>query len=130
MTKLLEKPLKAFALYSLLILMISIPAYFLVIDHIWLNELDEHNQIVRDRIVQRFENNPFTSEELALILKTWNNFQADTKIQPINHSQITTDSIYEVEKGRYDKNDGWEEDRFRGLQSYFEINGLPVVFTR
>ncbi|MCB0855150.1 MAG: HAMP domain-containing histidine kinase, partial [Bacteroidetes bacterium] len=34
-------------------------------------------------------------------------------------------SIYEVEKGRYDKNDGWEEDRFRGLQSYFEINGLP-----
>ncbi|MCB0838511.1 MAG: HAMP domain-containing histidine kinase [Bacteroidetes bacterium] len=125
MTKLLEKPLKAFALYSLLILMISIPAYFLVIDHIWLNELDEHNQIVRDRIVQRFENNPVTSEELALILKTWNNLQTDTKIQPINHSQITTDSIYEVEKGRYDKNDGWEEDRFRGLQSYFEINGLP-----
>jgi hypothetical protein len=41
MTKLLNRPLKAFALYALLVLLISVPVYVLVVDYIWTSELDE-----------------------------------------------------------------------------------------
>lgn len=52
MTKLLNRPLKVFTLYALIILLFSIPVYVLVVDHIWVNELDENNWLT---LAYRFE---------------------------------------------------------------------------
>ena len=51
MSKLLNKPLRSFVLYAMLILAISIPVYFYVVDSIWTSELDEHNALVKEQMV-------------------------------------------------------------------------------
>ncbi len=67
MSKLLDKPLKMFALYALLLLSCSIPVYYLVVDHIWLGELDEHNHIIQQRIENKLSKSDFSDEEIGIV---------------------------------------------------------------
>jgi signal transduction histidine kinase len=127
MTKLLNRPLKAFTIYSLIILIISIPAYYLVVDYIWLEELDEHNLIVKERIIERFDQRPIDTNQLEMILDAWNTLQPGTSIHPTNKIH-NKDSMYEVTKMIQYGTES-EIDRFRGLQSFVEINGLPYRIT-
>lgn len=69
MSKLLNKPFKAFTIYALIILACSIPVYYLVVDFIWLDELDEHNQIIKERIENSFNNAQIEESELNSLLK-------------------------------------------------------------
>ena len=64
MNKLLNKTLKAFAIYSLIVFSISIPFYYYTVDKIWLNELDEHNRIIADRTAQEMNNIHLSQDEL------------------------------------------------------------------
>ena len=48
--KLLDSTFKAFSFYSLAILILSIPSYFLVVDWIWVTEIDDHHEIIMERI--------------------------------------------------------------------------------
>ncbi|MCB0638324.1 MAG: hypothetical protein KDC54_16960, partial [Lewinella sp.] len=82
MTKLLNRPLRAFALYSFIVLVISIPVYFYVVDLIWRSELDEHNQLIRDRIAGRLDDQSIEAGELARLLDWWNTLQPGTTLRP------------------------------------------------
>lgn len=119
MIKLLDKPFKAFALYALLILIFSIPVYFLVVDWIWVSELDDNNKIIQERIEHRFGEAHIPENELKIILETWNLLQPSSSIIPLEDDPPRTDSIYEVTKYNEYEN---ESDRFRGLQSDIFIN--------
>lgn len=126
MTKLLQKPFKAFTIYALIILACSIPAYYLVIDSIWHEELDEHNRIIKTRIEQRINKVHFEEGQLDKTLEAWNQVQPGTKLQEINRNEIHDDSIYTVVKyNEYQKQD----DRFRGLVSCILIDGKPYRLT-
>ena len=63
------KPFKAFTIYALIILACSIPVYYLVVDFIWLDELDEHNHIVKERIEYSFNNAQIEENRLNSLLK-------------------------------------------------------------
>ncbi len=128
MSKLLNKPLKAFALYALVILLCSIPAYYVVVDYIWLKELDENNQIVRVRIEKGFADTPITKDKLESILTAWNDIQPGTKITKATRADIRADSIYTQSKvNRYAADN--EINRFRTLSAYIDINGEPYHLT-
>ncbi|WP_416866239.1 MAG: sensor histidine kinase [Imperialibacter sp.] len=128
MSKLLDKPLKIFTLYALFILACSIPAYYLVVDYIWLNELDEHNEIVRTRMEQGLNNIDIDEQTLAQTLKVWNSVQPGTTISAAQPGEAREDSIYTVSKLNIYSEDG-EIDRFRGLQTYLNIYGRPYKLT-
>ena len=106
MTKLLDKPFKAFTIYALIILLVSIPIYFLVVDWIWVTEID------------------VSGHDLETILNTWNTLQPSSSIMPITENIARPDSIYEVTKyNEYEQ----ESDRFRGLQTVIEIDKKPYL---
>jgi len=119
MTKLLDKPFKAFTIYALIILLVSIPIYFLVVDWIWLTEIDDHHEIAMERIEDRFKEAYLSGQELDTILNSWNMLQPSSYIVPLTGTIARPDSIYEVTKyNKYEQ----ESDRFRGLQTVIEID--------
>jgi signal transduction histidine kinase len=128
MSKLLDKPLKIFTLYALFILACSIPAYYLVVDFIWLNELDEHNEIVRTRMERGLNDIDVDEQTLEQTLNVWNSVQPGTTISPALPDEVREDSIYTVSKLNIYSEDR-EIDRFRGLQTYLNIYGRPYKLT-
>lgn len=128
MTKLLNRPLKAFALYALLILLISIPVYVLVVDYIWTSELDENNWLTLQHTKQRLQAKQFTPDEIENINHIWGELQPGVSIVKADGKISLKDSVYEaIRPNEYDEDDG--DDRFRGLKSHIEINGEPYVLT-
>jgi len=128
MSKLLDKPLKMFALYALLLLTCSIPVYYLMVDYIWLGELDEHNYIIRQRIEDELSRSNFSDEEIESVVKLWSVIEPGTSLELVSLSSIPIDSVYEVT--RISNFDGEvESDRFRALQSNIQANGKTYQLT-
>ncbi|UXP32666.1 HAMP domain-containing histidine kinase [Reichenbachiella agarivorans] len=122
MTKLLDKPFRIFTVYALIILIGSVPVYYIVVDHIWLHELDEHNLIIKDRIIGYFDQQTIDSTELRQTINAWKIMQPGTSLNLVQ--EIGQDSIYEITKQNIYA-PAFEIDRFRGYQTYLHINGLP-----
>jgi signal transduction histidine kinase len=128
MTKLLNRPLKAFGLYSMVILLISIPVYALVVDYIWINELDENNWLTLQHTKKKLQTKEFTKAEIEQIIKVWGELQPGLSIVKAVGREPFKDRVYEaIRPNLFDEDDG--EDRFRGLESYTEINGEPYILT-
>ncbi len=120
MSKLLNKPFRAFTLYALVILACSIPVYYIVVNSIWMSELDEHNLIVKDQISNRLTKVNVEPVKLEQVLKLWNVLQPGTTLTP-DVLLTKKDSLYTITReNQYVKG---EIDRFRGLLTSVKING-------
>jgi len=126
MIKLLDKPLKAFIIYSFVVLLCSIPVYFLMVDWIWVHEVKAHNEIVAESTKKHLIDLRMDDRQVGESVALWNKLQPDTKLQPA--PSIKPDSTYDVyRKNRYIPIKGY--DRFQGLVTYFAINGKPYSLT-
>ncbi|MBA4853428.1 HAMP domain-containing sensor histidine kinase [Emticicia sp. BO119] len=123
MSKLLNKPLRAFTLYALIILILSIPAYYWVVDTIWLNELDVHNKTVEGHIKDGFKKNNLSSNQITEAINVWSQIQPGVKIRQVQPFEVKKDSVYEVIRPNKYANEVGE--RFRGRSTYFYIQGKP-----
>lgn len=122
MSKLLNRPLRYFALYALLLLACSVPVYYVVVDRIWLSELDEHNQIIKQRIENKLTGTALDPQELERMLALWKVLEPGTTLEPMPKTVGPKDSLYTVTRTT-DFGNELETDRFRGLQSYINVNG-------
>ncbi|MBE9463155.1 sensor histidine kinase [Dyadobacter subterraneus] len=122
MNKLLNRPLKAFTLYALLVLACSIPVYYFIVDYIWRSELDEYNEIVKSRIESGLNKLSLHKDEWEKTIALWNKTQPGTKIEKSLLRVSPPDSIYTIMRG---KQSASEEDleRYRGLSSYIKVQG-------
>ena len=120
--QLLKKTLRPFACYSLLVLLISIPVYYFIIDFLWKNELDKHHAVVRNNIEQEINNLQLTESALQEFLATWNKIQPRTSLQTAKDGHLVSDSIYTTI--RYDIHEK-EIEQFRGSFSTILINNQP-----
>ncbi len=124
MTKLLNKPLKTFIVFTCLVLACSIPAYFYLVESIWIDELDDHNEFLKEQIQTRFDgNNP---DELSMKIALWNEIQGASQISLA--SGFRKDSVYIIEREIPDRG-AIELERFRGLSSIISLNGKPYSVT-
>lgn len=118
LTKLLNKPLRTFIVFTCLVLACSIPVYFYLVESIWLDELDDHNQQVKNQILTRFSKSD--PEELKRKITLWNEIQVSSHIRPVY--TFHEDSIYLTEREIMDGG-SMELERFRGLSSVISLNG-------
>nr|WP_121274199.1 HAMP domain-containing sensor histidine kinase [Pedobacter schmidteae] len=126
MIKLLDKPLKAFIIYAFVVLSCSIPVYFLMIDWIWIREVNEHNRIVAESTKQNLNSLKLNDKQLAQSIHLWNKLQPETTLEPT--TSIKPDSTYNVyRKNKYIPSKGY--DRFNGLVTYFKINNVAYRLT-
>lgn len=120
--KLIDKPFRAFVWYSLSILIISIPVYYLVVDFIWVSELDEHNQIIKEHIIKELDGKQISEEELNALVKIWKSVQPGTSLVLCDTCVNRKDEIYEISRNISTSEED-ETDRFRGLRSSIQLNG-------
>ncbi|WP_316817190.1 HAMP domain-containing sensor histidine kinase [Pedobacter nyackensis] len=124
--KLLDKPLKAFATYALVVLICSIPVYFFIIDKIWIHEINEHNLIVAESTKKNLLKLNFNEQQLEESVKLWNSLQPETKLQQVNG--LKPDSTYNLyRENTYMPDKGY--DRYHGLVTYFNIGSKPYSLT-
>lgn len=127
MKPLLSKTTKPFIIYVLIILVISIPAYYLVVDAIWKHELDEHNDIVARKTTSQINSLKLSEEKLIETIQLWNDVQPSTNIQKLEKNDNLKDSIFIVEKP-HDFLHFEEIDRFRCLSKVIYLNKKPYRF--
>lgn len=96
MSKLLHKPLKLFVAYAFVVLLLSIPAYFAVVDYIWQDELDENNQVVRQRIEHGLQHTVLSDSSLANLLTGSGSFWTLTATR---HGRTSSSSTRSASQG-------------------------------
>ncbi|MGG7438057.1 sensor histidine kinase [Chryseobacterium arthrosphaerae] len=128
MKPLLTKTTKPFLIYVLIVLMISIPVYYFVVDTIWQSELDEHNQIIVEKTAYEFNQLKLSDEALDKSLELWNHIQPETNIERITADQIKNDTVYTYEKHLPFISEQ-KKERYRCLKKVVYVQGKPYLFT-
>ncbi|WP_394676248.1 sensor histidine kinase [uncultured Sphingobacterium sp.] len=128
MKPLLSKITAPFLLYVLIVLGVSIPVYYFVIDGIWKSELDEHNEIIVKKTTYELNSLKLSEDKLEASIALWNNIQPETNIHRVKPGDLLQDSVYTIEKPQRFV-DPKTIDRFRCLSSVIQINGAPYRFT-
>lgn len=111
-------------LYSLFVLGASVPAYYYLVDNIWLEELDEHNLSIAKQTENELNKLNLSDDELTESIRLWNKIQPGTNLKELYRNVSGPDSVYTIWK-----QDPYEEhkdiDRFRGLVRHILINDKP-----
>ncbi|WP_223560491.1 sensor histidine kinase [Chryseobacterium lathyri] len=128
MKPLLSKTTKPFIIYVLIILVISIPVYYFVIDTIWKGELDEHNATIAEKTAYEFNSLKLSDQELEKSLVLWNQIQPGTDIKKILYNSLKKDVFFTVEKQKTFASQP-ETERYRCLMKVIYINNKPFLFT-
>ncbi len=127
MKPLLSKTTKPFIIYVLIILVISVPIYYLVVDAVWKHELDEHNEIVAEKTTLQINSLKLSDGKLNETIKLWNDVQPTTNIQNVEKNDNFKDSIFILEKP-HDFLHFEDIDRFRCLSKIIYLNKKPYRF--
>lgn len=116
--KLLNKTTASFLLFSVLILLISVPAFYYITERLYIEETDETLSLHRDE---------FLKEELPKMnnndISLWNKYNRNVQIIP-SHI-VTKDTIFD--KIYFDELEN-ENEPYRELNSPIEINGQPYTY--
>lgn len=128
MKPLLRKITTPFLLYVLIVLGVSIPVYYFVIDGIWKSELDEHNEIIVKKTAYELNRLQLSEDRLQASIALWNSIQPETNIQKVRPGDLLQDSVYTIEKPQRFV-EPKTIDRFRCLSSVIQINGVSYRFT-
>ena len=119
MKKLLDQSLRPLVIYAMVVLIISIPVYFLTINWIWENELDKHHYAIREKLEKRLTSLDLPDSSVAGMISVLD------KVQPgFSFTQATApslDSSYTLIRFDTFMND---REQFRCLTTDIRVNGI------
>ncbi|SDQ66931.1 Signal transduction histidine kinase [Chryseobacterium soldanellicola] len=128
MKPLLTKTTKPFIIYVLIILVISIPVYYFVVDTIWKSELDEHNLTIAEKTAYEFNNLKLSDKELEKSINLWNQIQPGADIEKMPFKCVKKDHFFTIEKQKSFTSKP-EIERYRCLKTIVYINKKAFLFT-
>jgi len=128
MKPLLSKTTRPFLIFVMIVLVFSIPVYYFVVDAIWQDELDEHNEIVAEKTGYEFNKMNASIEEIQNSITLWNHIQPGTNIEKITSNHLRKDSLFTTEKYKPFSTDPTIE-RYRCLKKVIYIKKQPYLFT-
>ncbi len=126
MKKLLNRSIVPLIIYSLIVIILSIPAYFFIVNRIWVEELDDHHSVTKAKIEKQFNTLNYQEPQLTEAINLWNTLQHGVVIKPTTQSEVKLDSFYTT--SRFDEYHN-DQEQFRGMVSYIKINESPYQIT-
>ncbi len=128
MSKLLNKPLRTFIIYASIVLLTSVPVYFFAVDNIWLQELDENNEIIAERAVYQLERTDFRIHNSDSLFTFWNIIQPNARLEKLDRNKaLPADTTYTIYKPHVNPDFKKFKDRFRVLERAFILDGNPCL---
>ncbi|WP_170299143.1 sensor histidine kinase [Larkinella terrae] len=120
MKKLLNRSLKPMLIYALLVSVGSIPVYFLIIDFIWLRELDKHHYGIKRKLENRIDALSLPDSTVQQTVSILNRTEPGFTLTAVGASR--PDSLYTLIRF-----DPFLQDReqFRCLVTSIRINNRP-----
>ena len=128
MKKLLNKTLLSFTIYSLIVLLASVPTYFYFIDQIWIDEIDENNELISQKIQNQLQRLQLNETELKKSIILWNKIQPNNNLEKTDATTLIQDSTYSVLR-QNPYLDYEDINRFRGLTRIIVLNGNNYILT-
>ncbi len=128
MNRLLNKPLRTFIIYASIVLLASVPVYFYAVDTIWLQELDENNDIIAERAVYQLDRTDFRIHNPDSLFTFWNIIQPNARLERLEENRkMPADNRYTIYKGHANPDYKRFKDRFRVLERAFLLDGRPYL---
>lgn len=98
--------------------------YYLVIEKIWIAELDEHNQTMAETTEKAFNRLSLTENERKDKIEFWNNIHPGLYLEELPEGKTITDSTFTAKKdSKYVPKEA--DDNFRVLITSIRISGKP-----
>jgi len=119
MKRLLDKTLRPLAIYALIVLLLSIPAYYFIVDRIWRNELDKHQYALRDKIESRLSKLNLPDSTIEQTINIWNEIEPGFILTSHPTDTVIKDSIYTSTRFDHFLQD---TEQFRSLSTSVRIN--------
>jgi hypothetical protein len=127
MKPLLRKITNPFLIYVLIVLGISVPVYYVVIDGIWKSELDEHNKIIVEKTAFELNSLRLSDEKLQHSITIWNSIQPSTDIRkPGANDSGQRQYLHDRKQKSYVSHENI--DRFRCLSTGGADQWCPLSF--
>lgn len=118
MKKLLDQSLRPLVIYTMVVLVVSIPVFFLIINWIWENELDKHHYAIREKLEKRLTNldlaDSAVNDMIGVLDKIQPGFSFNEAVTP------SPDSTYTLIRFDTFMND---REQFRCLTTDIRVNG-------
>jgi len=99
-----------------------------MVDAIWQEELDEHNEIVAEKTSFEFNQMKISNEQIQRNIALWNQIQPGTNIIKLSSDSLKKDSIFTTEKYKPFSADK-KIERYRSLKKVIYIKNEPYLFT-
>ncbi len=115
--KLLNRTIRTYIIFSIITLIVGIPVFYAVIEHLYIQDVDE-SLVLRKKELQTRVNRIKTQDEIKL----WQDLDGDIFITPLNSTLTLKDSIYQTFHFDTLAN---EIEPYRELSTSITINNLP-----
>ena len=124
MNKLLNYSFRAFTIYAFVLLILSLPAYYFLVNAIWVMELDEHNNNIKNKIQTQLQQKIHTEDALSQTIRVWELVGGSTKIEPSIFLGAVNDSVFSQTVTENDK-----EESYRILNSQIFLLNKPYLLS-
>ena len=116
--KLLDRTLRTYLLYSIVVMLISTPVFYIVIGRLFTEEIDEVLWLRKEAIESHLSR--FASEQALL---NWRDLEGNTRLLPITPKTPLHNRIYDVEYREHPNNPKSESEPFRELSARLSFRG-------
>ncbi len=120
--KLIYKITSVYLIISLSVFLVSLPLFYIAIEGLWIEDVDDSLRYQREKIVSGIESNDISDEEIGRYVNFGQLIDDGIVIESIESITEESDSIYY--QSAFDATRGHVEP-FRELLSYRYINGKP-----
>ncbi|HRH69850.1 MAG TPA: HAMP domain-containing sensor histidine kinase [Flavobacteriales bacterium] len=124
--KLLHHTRRPIWIYATVVLLLSIPAYYLVLRTVWLADIDEDLVVIKHKVQRGIHAGQPSEEALAEAIRWINAIEAGVQLRALPPDSVVEERFHTVE--RYDDLHGHEEP-FRTYESMIVLNGSPYAIT-
>ena len=119
--KLFHKTLYVYLTYSIIVFVISVPVFYLLVQHLWIEDVDDSLLFQKEKIINGISSFRTDSATIMQFSETAMAFDLGIYVVPLKNQPPDYDSIYN--NSFYDKT-RMHVEPFRELKSIVNVNGI------
>jgi len=122
--KLLQRTRRPIWIYATVVLLLSIPAYYLILRNVWLADIDQDLEVTKQKVERGINAQHLAEEGLSAAVEHINAIDAGVRLTALHPDSNVVERFHTID--RYDDLHGHEEP-YRTYESTVILNGVPYA---